>query len=111
MAESPCSSAISLAASAISAARSAGVFRAARFCMVLDITQQSKVVFLLLIMRSIRNDTSHHISPHNTEETSMAWRMPAETAPHERTWMAFPRTGLTLGDDAASAEEAYAAWT
>jgi len=41
----------------------------------------------------------------------MAWRMPAETAPHERTWMAFPRTGLTLGDDAASAEEAYAAWT
>jgi agmatine deiminase len=41
----------------------------------------------------------------------MAWRMPAETAPHERIWMAFPRTGLTLGDDAASAEEAYAAWT
>lgn len=41
----------------------------------------------------------------------MAWRMPAETAQHERTWMAFPRTGLTLGDDAASAEEAYAAWT
>ena len=40
----------------------------------------------------------------------MAWRMPAETSPHERTWMAFPRTGLTLGDDAASAEEAYAAW-
>ena len=41
----------------------------------------------------------------------MAWRMPAETAPHERTWMAFPRTGLTLGHDAASAEEAYSAWT
>ncbi|AXJ08635.1 agmatine/peptidylarginine deiminase [Arthrobacter sp. PM3] len=41
----------------------------------------------------------------------MAWRMPAETAPHDRTWMAFPRTGLTLGDDPASAEEAYAAWT
>jgi agmatine deiminase len=40
----------------------------------------------------------------------MAWRMPAETAPHERTWMAFPRAGLTLGDDAASAEEAYQAW-
>jgi agmatine deiminase len=34
----------------------------------------------------------------------MAWRMPAETAPHERTWMAFPRAGLTLGDDTASAE-------
>ena len=41
----------------------------------------------------------------------MTWRMPAETAPHERTWMAFPRAGLTLGDDPASAEEAYAAWT
>ncbi len=41
----------------------------------------------------------------------MSWRMPAETAPHERTWMAFPRAGITLGDDAASAEEAYAAWT
>src|SRR3954451_14481881 len=41
----------------------------------------------------------------------MTWRMPAETAPHERTWMAFPRAGLTLGDDTASAEEAYAAWT
>ena len=41
----------------------------------------------------------------------MTWRMPAETAQHERTWMAFPRPGLTLGDDPASAEEAYAAWT
>lgn len=41
----------------------------------------------------------------------MSWRMPAETAPHERTWMAFPRAGLTLGSDAASAEEAYATWT
>jgi agmatine deiminase len=41
----------------------------------------------------------------------MTWRMPAETAPHERTWMAFPRAGLTLGDDAASAEEADASWT
>jgi agmatine deiminase len=37
--------------------------------------------------------------------------MPAETAPHERTWMAFPRAGLTLGEDPASAAEAYAAWT
>ena len=41
----------------------------------------------------------------------MTWRMPAETAPHERTWMAFPRAGITLGDDDASADEAYAAWT
>ncbi len=41
----------------------------------------------------------------------MAWRMPAETAPHDRTWMAFPREGLTLGESPAEAEEAYAAWT
>ncbi|WP_309081046.1 agmatine deiminase family protein, partial [Zhihengliuella sp.] len=41
----------------------------------------------------------------------MSWRMPAETIEHERTWMAFPRPGVTLGDDAASADEAYAAWT
>lgn len=36
--------------------------------------------------------------------------MPSETAPHERTWMAFPREGYTLGDDHASAEEARGAW-
>ncbi|AWB96984.1 agmatine deiminase [Agromyces badenianii] len=41
----------------------------------------------------------------------MSWRMPAETAPHERTWMAFPREGVTLGDGAAEREEGYATWT
>ena len=41
----------------------------------------------------------------------MTWRMPAETAPHERTWMAFPREGITLGDNAAEREEGYATWT
>jgi agmatine deiminase len=41
----------------------------------------------------------------------MAWHMPAETAPHDRTWMAFPRAGLTLGESAAEAEECYTAWT
>ncbi|RNE67447.1 agmatine deiminase family protein [Cryobacterium tepidiphilum] len=41
----------------------------------------------------------------------MAWRMPSETAPHERTWMAFPREGLTLGSTPAEVEEGYAAWT
>ncbi|WP_031274593.1 agmatine/peptidylarginine deiminase [Curtobacterium sp. B8] len=40
----------------------------------------------------------------------MSWRMPAETAPQARTWMAFPRPGATLGDDAASAEAARKAW-
>ncbi|WIE58061.1 agmatine deiminase family protein [Curtobacterium sp. MCLR17_031] len=40
----------------------------------------------------------------------MTWVMPPETAPQERTWMAFPRPGLTLGDDAASADAARLAW-
>lgn len=38
------------------------------------------------------------------------WRMPPEWAPHERTWMAWPSSGYTLGDDAADADEARAAW-
>src|SRR5215207_5187450 len=41
----------------------------------------------------------------------MNWRMPAETAPHDRTWMAFPREGLTLGAGAGDREDGYAAWT
>lgn len=41
----------------------------------------------------------------------MAWRMPSETDPHERTWMAFPRTGYTLGESPSEREEGYAAWT
>ncbi len=41
----------------------------------------------------------------------MAWRMPSETDPHERTWMTFPREGFTLGDTDAEREEGYAAWT
>lgn len=40
----------------------------------------------------------------------MNWTMPAEFDPHDRLWMAFPRDGYTLGDDAASAEEARVAW-
>ncbi|WP_295014814.1 agmatine/peptidylarginine deiminase [uncultured Microbacterium sp.] len=41
----------------------------------------------------------------------MAWRMPSETAPHDRTWMAFPVEGITLGDTDAQREEGYATWT
>ena len=41
----------------------------------------------------------------------MGWRMPSETAPHARTWMAFPVEGPTLGDTDAEREEGYAAWT
>ena len=36
--------------------------------------------------------------------------MPAEWAPHERTWMAWPSAGYTLGDDPAAADEARACW-
>lgn len=41
----------------------------------------------------------------------MSWVMPPETAPQDRIWMAFPRAGITLGDDVASAEAAYQSWT
>ncbi|KZE39729.1 agmatine deiminase family protein [Microbacterium sp. T32] len=41
----------------------------------------------------------------------MTWRMPSETAPHSRTWMAFPSEGPTLGDTDAEREAGYAAWT
>lgn len=41
----------------------------------------------------------------------MTWTMPAETAPQERIWMAFPREGDTLGAGSAEREAGYAAWT
>ena len=41
----------------------------------------------------------------------MAWRMPAETARHERTWMAFPAEGQTLGKTEVERAEGYATWT
>ncbi|MFY9712912.1 MAG: agmatine deiminase family protein [Microbacterium sp.] len=41
----------------------------------------------------------------------MNWRMPAETARHERTWMAFPAEGITLGETASEREEGYSTWT
>ena len=36
----------------------------------------------------------------------MTWRMPAESEPHERTWMAYPRAGYSLGDTAEEQHEA-----
>lgn len=41
----------------------------------------------------------------------MVWHMPAETAPHDRTWMAFPAEGPTLGETASERDEGYATWT
>ena len=37
-------------------------------------------------------------------------RMPAEWVEHERTWMAWPHAGYTLGDSEQEASEAYRAW-
>ncbi|MBC7441920.1 MAG: agmatine deiminase family protein [Ramlibacter sp.] len=40
----------------------------------------------------------------------MSWLMPAETAPQDRVWMAFPVAGYTLGANAESADEARRTW-
>ena len=36
----------------------------------------------------------------------MTWRMPAEWERHERTWVAFPTSGYTLGDTQSEHEAA-----
>ncbi len=41
----------------------------------------------------------------------MNWRMPSETAPQERVWMAFPPLDSSISPDAASAHEARIAWS
>ena len=40
----------------------------------------------------------------------MALHMPAEWDRHERTWMAWPSQGYTLGDSEAEADEARSTW-
>ena len=44
------------------------------------------------------------------EQDIMTWTMPAETAPQDRIWMAFPRENATLGESASEREAGYAAW-
>ncbi|MDP4501759.1 agmatine deiminase family protein [Nonomuraea turcica] len=41
----------------------------------------------------------------------MRWRMPAETAPHECTWMAFPPASPALGGNADDIDIARRTWT
>ncbi len=41
----------------------------------------------------------------------MNWLMPTETAPHTRTWMAFPRESVTLGATDVERTAGYTAWT
>ena len=43
--------------------------------------------------------------------TTPTWHMPAEWEPHERTWMAWPSAGYTLGDTPEQAMEARACWS
>lgn len=38
------------------------------------------------------------------------YRMPAESAPQDRVWMAFPSAGYSLGDSAAEHHEARSTW-
>ena len=40
----------------------------------------------------------------------MTWRMPAEWGKHERTWLAFPTSGYTLGDTEDDYEAARSTW-
>ncbi|MFC9553142.1 agmatine/peptidylarginine deiminase [Rhodococcus sp. NPDC056960] len=40
----------------------------------------------------------------------MTWRMPAEGEPHERTWMAYPSQGYSLGDTPEEHHEARTTW-
>ncbi len=40
----------------------------------------------------------------------MTWKMPAEWAEHERTWMAFPSDGYTLGETMGEQDAARKAW-
>lgn len=42
--------------------------------------------------------------------TPVGWTMPAETAPHDAAWMAWPSGSYTLGDTPAEADEARATW-
>ncbi len=42
--------------------------------------------------------------------TSSSWRRPPEGAPHDRTWMAWPSAGYTLGDTEEEADTARGTW-
>jgi agmatine deiminase len=46
----------------------------------------------------------------NPAERTGSWRMPAETGPHERTWMAFPTRNSYLADSPEAAHRARHAW-
>ena len=49
-------------------------------------------------------------APSSPAQERPGWRMPAETAPHDCTWMAWPSQGYTLGDTPAEVETARRTW-
>lgn len=46
----------------------------------------------------------------NGDNGSRGWRMPAETSPQSRVWMAWPSSGYTLGDTEDVADAARRTW-
>lgn len=46
----------------------------------------------------------------NADNGSRGWRMPAETSPQSRVWMAWPSSGYTLGDTEDEADAARRTW-
>lgn len=46
----------------------------------------------------------------NGDNGSRGWRMPAETSPQSRVWMAWPSSGYTLGDTEDEADAARRTW-
>lgn len=55
-------------------------------------------------------DPTPDLTPDPTVDPATVWRMPAETEPHECTWMAWPTTGYTLGETTEEADQARATW-
>jgi agmatine deiminase len=54
------------------------------------------------------NEAEEHISAGDPTPRGQGFAMPAEWLPHERTWMAWPTEGYTLGE---SPEDAFRAWS
>lgn len=55
-------------------------------------------------------EASDAAEPSDAADRAPLWRMPAETEPQDRIWMAFPPDGGYLGDTAGELDEARTAW-
>ena len=79
----------------------------------LDLPQREDWLTLFPFLATRRPDTYDLLG--RPDERAAArrrapWRMPHEGDPHERTWLAWPSGGYTLGDTPADAEEARTTW-